>query len=322
MNWGEFMYYIVFDLEWNQCPNKDETKSPLFEIIEIGAVKLNSSLEIISEFNRLVKPQIYNELNSITKEIVNINMNTLQNADTFNIVIDDFFKWCGNNYIFCTWGCVDLTELQKNMHYYNITKYIDKPIIYFDFQKIFSIMTEGKKNQRTLEFAVDMLKIPKTENFHRAIYDARYTAYIIQNLKLDVAKRNCSIDCYINPKTKEEEITLFFEKYSKHISREFNSKEELFNSNDITCVKCPKCKRLTKSLILWFSSGINHYLCLSKCKYHGYIKGKIIVKKTENNKLYSIKIIKLAAQDDIEFINQKKFKIYEKRYIKNHANLP
>ena len=37
------MNYIVFDLEWNQCPyGKDKENQRLpFEIIEIGAVKLN-----------------------------------------------------------------------------------------------------------------------------------------------------------------------------------------------------------------------------------------------------------------------------------------
>ena len=41
------MNYIVFDLEWNQSPNGKERENPRlpFEIIEIGAVKLNSRLE-------------------------------------------------------------------------------------------------------------------------------------------------------------------------------------------------------------------------------------------------------------------------------------
>ena len=47
------MHYIVFDLEWN-IPGRankvsDEDRQALpFEIIEIGAVKLNESLEIIN----------------------------------------------------------------------------------------------------------------------------------------------------------------------------------------------------------------------------------------------------------------------------------
>ena len=42
------MNYIVFDLEWNQCPygKGQENERIPFEIIEIGAVKLNSERQI------------------------------------------------------------------------------------------------------------------------------------------------------------------------------------------------------------------------------------------------------------------------------------
>ena len=55
------MNYIVFDLEWNQCPyGKDKENQRLpFEIIEIGAVKLNEKKEMTGEFHRLVRPMVY-----------------------------------------------------------------------------------------------------------------------------------------------------------------------------------------------------------------------------------------------------------------------
>ena len=56
--------YIVLDLEWNQSPlGKDGSMDRLpFEIIEIGAVKLNASLQIISEFRRLIRPRVYRQM--------------------------------------------------------------------------------------------------------------------------------------------------------------------------------------------------------------------------------------------------------------------
>ena len=54
------MNYIVFDLEWNQCPygkERENDKLP-FEIIEIGAVKLNEQFEIIDNFQCLVQPMV------------------------------------------------------------------------------------------------------------------------------------------------------------------------------------------------------------------------------------------------------------------------
>ena len=50
------MNYIVFDLEWNQNPagKKSRNDKLPFEIIEIGAVKVNSRKEITDSFHRLI----------------------------------------------------------------------------------------------------------------------------------------------------------------------------------------------------------------------------------------------------------------------------
>ena len=47
------MPYIVIDLEWNQCPSGKAKENPAlpFEVIEIGAIKLNENREIIVHFS-------------------------------------------------------------------------------------------------------------------------------------------------------------------------------------------------------------------------------------------------------------------------------
>ena len=53
------MKYIIFDLEFNQSSNKEEKLDELpFEIIQIGALKLDENLEVISIFNELVKKSL------------------------------------------------------------------------------------------------------------------------------------------------------------------------------------------------------------------------------------------------------------------------
>ena len=54
------MNYIVLDLEWNQSPSGKiySNKSLPFEIIEIGAVKLNSCFKEIGRFSELIKPRV------------------------------------------------------------------------------------------------------------------------------------------------------------------------------------------------------------------------------------------------------------------------
>ena len=73
------MNYIVFDLEWNQCPygKERENKKIPFEIIEIGAVKLNEERKEIERFQQVIRPTVYHRLHFRTKEILNIDQETL-----------------------------------------------------------------------------------------------------------------------------------------------------------------------------------------------------------------------------------------------------
>ena len=67
------MNYIVLDLEWNQSSDKFNRECGLpFEILEIGAVKLNKKMKIIDQYDELIKPQIYHTIHYITTKIINI----------------------------------------------------------------------------------------------------------------------------------------------------------------------------------------------------------------------------------------------------------
>ena len=73
------MNYIVFDLEWNQSPEGKERSDRYlqFEIVEIGAVKLDQNRKPIGEFRRLVKPQVYEELHFKIQEVTGLEMELL-----------------------------------------------------------------------------------------------------------------------------------------------------------------------------------------------------------------------------------------------------
>ena len=66
------MNYIVMDLEWNQSYNGHMGEHPRmpFEIIEIGAVKVDKNLNIIDEYSSLIKPKIYKKLHSNSRKSV------------------------------------------------------------------------------------------------------------------------------------------------------------------------------------------------------------------------------------------------------------
>lgn len=302
------MNYIVLDLEWNQCPTgkTDEIKELPFEIIEIGAVRLNESHNIVDSFREVVKPQIYKKLHFRTKEVVRLRPMDFSNARTFPEIIPDFIKWCGEDPDFCTWGPADLTELQRNLAYYRISFPFSSPLLYFDIQKIFSIAYEDRKSRRSLEYAADFLKIKKRIPFHDALSDAIYTALIMQHLSEPDIRDNSSIDYYNTPENRKQEIYLHYKTYTKFISRPFESKNQAMRDRIVVSTACEICKKNVPKKIRWFSVGSSNYCCLAYCSKHGYIKGKIRLRQRKDGMFYAVKTTKLISEEDAYAIREKK----------------
>ena len=76
--------YIVLDLEWNQPMSGQETITQPFrfdsEIIEIGALKLNSRFEEVSEFKSFVRPVFYPAMNGHVVQLTKIRPQELEKA--------------------------------------------------------------------------------------------------------------------------------------------------------------------------------------------------------------------------------------------------
>lgn len=312
------MNFIVLDLEWNQCPSGKENEIPRlpFEIIEIGAVKLNDDHEFISEFREIVCPQAYTDLHYKTKEIVSLRAVDFKSARPFPLVVKDFFHWCGNDPAFCTWGPADLTEFQRNLAYHRVNSPFHFPLFYYDIQKIFSIVYEDRKSRRSLEYAVDFLHIKKEIPFHRALSDAVYTAKVMEHLSNENILENFSIDCYRTPQNRRQEIYLQYSTYMKYISKPFDSKIQLMKDRTTTSTSCYKCRKNIQKKIRWFAVGGRNYFCLAYCETHGYVKGKIRVRQREDGKFYAIKTLKLISPEDAYEIKEKKEILRLKRKLR------
>lgn len=304
------MDYIVFDLEWNQSASgkRNTNKKIPFEIIEIGAVKLNSEMQEIGRFNELVRPKVYKNINRITGNIVHLDMKQLEKARPFQDVMNDFLQFCGEDFLFCTWGNLDLIELQRNMRFHKMEPLSLEPIKFLDVQKIFALQFEGKKFQHALEYAVDICKIKKDIAFHRALADAYYTARVLAFLEPEYRKRY-SFDTYVLPKGKKQEIRVLFDDYYKYISREFENKTKALSDREVLYSGCYLCKRRVSRKIRWFSPNNKHYYCVSYCTKHGFIKGKIRLRKTEDGKVYVVKTMKQISEAQMLEIREKSEKI-------------
>ncbi|MCD8076616.1 MAG: exonuclease domain-containing protein [Lachnospiraceae bacterium] len=323
------MNYIVLDLEWNQCPTgkAHEIKALPFEIIEIGAVRVNEAHQVTGQFREIVKPQVYTSLHFRTREIVALRAIDFAGARRFPEVAADFFDWCRGDEAseaapgepeFCTWGPADLTEFQWNLSYYNIKSPFPFPLIYFDIQKIFSIVYEDRRSRRSLEYAIDFLEIQKTVAFHSALSDAIYTSLIMQRLEDSQIRDNSSVDYFRTPVSRKEEIYLHYSTYDKFISKLFVSRNQAMKDPVVTSTRCPLCQKAAQKKIRWFSAGGHNQFCLAWCPHHGYIKGKIRLRLNADNMTYAVKTLKPILEEEANQIYEKKQAVKVKR--QNHRN--
>ena len=83
------MQAIVLDLEWNQPTNfrsggyRQSGDQLLFEMIQIGAVKLDESRQIVDTFNQLIQPTCYRRLNPHVQKITHKAGGTTEREDVF-----------------------------------------------------------------------------------------------------------------------------------------------------------------------------------------------------------------------------------------------
>lgn len=323
------MNYIVIDLEWNQpihtnvgnseSKNYEKTricKDMQFEIIEIGAVKLNENFQEIGRFNRLVKPSLYKKMNPIISEITGIRENEFHKAGKFKTVIRNFLDWCGEDYIICTFGNQDIHELEINMHYHKCEIPWKFPLKYIDIQKIFGIENNEPNEQRSLEMVSIYMGVEQKKVYHRALSDAVYTAEIMKKMNRESFEKYQSLD-YINlPKTKKEEVEINLGNHMECLSRGFDSKEEVINYKDIYITRCPVCLKKCRKKIRWFAD-INKYLCVARCENHGLMEGILYIKNNYNG-YYALRKTFQIDDEKYKVIADRKNLLREKRKIKRN----
>lgn len=309
------MNYIVLDLEWNQSAKGKEysISSMPFEIIQVGAVKLNDKFQVIGEFDRLVRPQVYKKLHSICSEVTEITEEMLLSGDHFVDVAEDFLSWCGNDYIFCTWGDCDLLELQRNMNHYGMDNTFPMPFFFYDVQKLYSIYFSKGKHRLSLQAAVQELNLEEKDKYHTAIFDARYTTRVMKCLEFSSVEKFYSIDTYRVPRNRKEEITVNFGDYSKYISKTFDTREKALNDREVCSCRCFLCGKPMARMIKWFAGSRKNYYALFLCEEHGFIKGRLRTNMTDDKKYFAIKILKCTDVAGVEKIQQKKQREREHR---------
>ena len=179
--------YIVLDLEMCDVPSgeKREVFNSPKELIQIGAVMLNSEYNVIDHFDMLVKPE-YGTVTPNIQKLTGISPKDVQNATDTENALALFEKWIPENSILVTWSENDARQLDDELYFKDIclNKLYDFLDDYIDCQEIFSEKMETNRVYQLSE-ALAIANIDYDENIHNAHADAYNTALLFKKLQTE-----------------------------------------------------------------------------------------------------------------------------------------
>jgi len=266
------MHYIVMDLEWNQ-PTSFNTPvfrqigdSLLFEVIQIGAVKLAEDFSVLDELSIPIRPTHYVNIHPRVRRMTHLGRDELQGAPAFPEAMAQFSDWCGEDYVFLTWGGDDVSVLKQNLDFF---QYEGESARMYDVQRYYAEAFELGARQKSLQGAMEHLEIAADESrsFHNAVNDAYYTALVLQKLpnpegvlKHEQTPRKL---CH-NPRRTRFRVT-----------HTVASVAEGLAGADVLTPACPTCKQATQLETALIPQAPGKYVALSKCPQHGRLFIKV-----------------------------------------------
>ena len=316
------MQFIIIDLEWNQPLSyysqvyREVGDRLLFEMIQIGAVRLNDRFEMVDSISIPIKPTHYVKIHPRIRRMTQLGAEELADAPTFLPAMRQFVEWCGEDYTLLTWGCDDVSVLKQNMDFFGCTEKIP-PLC--DIQHLFSDVHHCK-DRKGLKAAMDMLEIEPDEDraFHNALHDAYYTALVFAKLPDPAAVLKY-------PQTPKKLIHQERVNRARGKSESFPNAQAALESDQAAKPRCPICGRET---VLeeggYVKQTAGKYLGLSKCAHHGDMLSRVRLQRGDDgNCLMSVSVLK-ATGSNRAYVHTKRLQMAEKeaRYLAEHGTLP
>lgn len=179
------LYRVFFDLEAT-CTNKNEFPSTDMEVIEIGAVLVNPKGEVVSKFQRFIRPEKHPILTDFCKELTTITQEDVDGAEIFEDVEMYFNEWAVINapdhekIVFISWGEFDKNILKRQSEELDV----DMDYLLNNHQngkKLFSLCL-GTKRHYGVGTALKHLNMKFEGTPHRAISDAENIKRILDHV--------------------------------------------------------------------------------------------------------------------------------------------
>lgn len=275
------MNLIVTDLEWNTASRGIKVDPALasrmmFEIIEIGAVRLAENLHVEDSFYRSVKPVLYKKIQRHVAAVTKRTQQSLKSGGDFPDVAEAFFLFAGAQPIIASWGSSDPDVLISNLRFHRLD---DIRFRALNIQSVFSGLAEGasRGDQRSVEYALDFFRLPKDLPFHEAVSDARYAAIILQEtLKHELESNGGTIESILSPYLYDPFLIRKVDQ-TLDLKRDQNA-EEYLHSADFYCPACGRYLELKPSGVDQPSANWievrpkKRWYALAECSEHGDVE--------------------------------------------------
>ena len=298
------MQYIVLDLEWNQPISyhspayKSVGGKLLFELIQIGAVRVNEQMEVVDSFNQLIQPQHYVKLHPRIARITHISQDDLCDAPSFPQAIASFAQWCGEDYVLLTWGPDDISVLNQNMTFFHCETPLSKV---FDVQRLFGDVIGQPKDRKSLKGAMDLMEINPDEEampFHNAVNDAYYTALVFAKMP-DPGK----VLSY--PLTPRKLQHLDKQKRESTAIMRVRSMKDALKSSAVMTPPCPICGKRMDVPEGYVLQRNDQYMALADCPQHGLAFVKLAFGKNSEGKRIMTRSSSLSEEQSKAYVHTK-----------------
>lgn len=176
--------YVVYDLEMCRIPKgeKRDAFGSRQELIQIGAILLDESYEMIDSFITYVKPR-FGEIDPFIEKLTGIRPSDVANAPSTEEALDKFLGWIPDDATMVSWSMSDPYQL-----YHEIDgKGMDLPRLEDLLEESIDCQYEFEEKIRAtrpygLAEALSITGINCDENIHDALTDASNTALLFRKI--------------------------------------------------------------------------------------------------------------------------------------------
>jgi len=179
------MEHIFLDFEMNQASRKKHPDVPaplLHEIVEIGAVKLDSDYRQVGKYSAYVRPERF-PIGPACTRITGITDETVAGAKYLPEALEDFLGWIGDGPVrVYAWSDSDKKQLFQECQLKGIWE--GKPPKQFrrwiDFQRIYTrLLGLSSRNRISLKNAIGGIEVNFEGSQHSAADDAENSAVLL-----------------------------------------------------------------------------------------------------------------------------------------------